>query len=495
MKRFLPLFFSLLVVSASPAQGNPVPDRYIREFEDAVSRWLSAPDSLSEQRIVGFLASYGVSRSLISGDVVDLMGAHFSRFVPLLIDAQRIPHHGPQPSLQRWFREYANRAECDSMKVVLREWLVAPMTEEPFQAGMHITGPGAAEAAIFGARLRAAEELGNYRDEVSLPELRRMLAEHPGNPVLVTAIRGIEDPSRARILEQRKDRLVLHRSADEIDSVLVSWYDGLTRNDGVWVADRRAVGELWKSLEGSRIYDYHQPYSPRERASFNVRSLSLRFRDGSKGSLENVERWDWREDGHPSERIEIETDPLNRVLLTELERAHVAPALPRFVEEHVLVFVHPKEMEVIGRYEFEGIPENGDVAIRYPIASGPGMGRPQVEKAELRSANKYEPLPLEFEEDDEGGRLVLKPGKAYRYDLTIQYRQPLYEHSATYLVTTAKAWGEPLYHASFQVIADSSLGEPSFSMPLKKGYEESGARRYFYDAEPFWPEQDLVVTW
>jgi hypothetical protein len=123
------------------------------------------------------------------------------------------------------------------------------------------------------------------------------------------------------------------------------------------------------------------------------------------------------------------------------------------------------------------------------------MGRPHIDSIRLRTAGKFDQLPVEYQDDDKGGKLVLKPGSAYRYQLEIKYEQALMARSATYLITTAKAWGQPLEHGWFQVIADSSLGELQFEMPFKKMEEAYGQRRYFYEARPFSPDRDLVVRW
>ena len=494
-RRIAALISLLALAGGFSAHANPVPERSIRAFEDAVHRWVVQPDSTSKLEIVGFLGSYGVSRHLISAPTIDFMASHFASFAPLLIAAQT-PPRPPQGSLQSWFRERATADQADRMKAVLREWLVVPMTETPWTSFRIMGPPEAVQHVIFETRVSAAEQLADWRDTQALPAIRALQEKAPKDLVLAAAIRALTNPDHGRVLQALADgRIELHRTDRDIDSLVVSCYDALKNEPRTWNPNRGSIRKIWKSLGETLVYGTRRVPYP-ERASFDVRKVRIRFYDGASGTFEhvNANEWQWTDDGHPRDWIFLERDPLNRVLETELKTAKVSPEFPRFVEESVTLFLHPNEMEVEGRYKFEGVPDDGLVSLRYPIA-GDGMGLPKIDRIQLHAEDKRDLLPVDYVEDELGAKLVLKPGGAYRYDLEIRYHQPLVGHSATYLVTTAKEWGRPLEQGTFQVIADTSLGDPHFEWPFQALERNGSTRRYLYQARPFSPDRDLVVTW
>jgi len=67
--------------------------------------------------------------------------------------------------------------------------------------------------------------------------------------------------------------------------------------------------------------------------------------------------------------------------------------------------------------------------------------------------------------------------------------------SATYLLTTARAWGEPLDQAVLDVNWPDSLGAPKFSLPLVRAGHSNGRTLFRFTAAPFKPDTDLVVSW
>ncbi|HEV8150343.1 MAG TPA: hypothetical protein VGP61_09195 [Gemmatimonadales bacterium] len=475
-----------------------MPDQDVRKMNEQPGRWLARPTLEDERRLIWQFAAYGVSRALLSDATMDLLVSNFDGFVPLLVAAQR-PPRGPQRSLQHWFREHASPPQSEAMREALREWLVARVTEPPMSGGMRITGPpGAVEEAIFGARLAAAEALGDWHDQQALPELRGMLGRLPErNPVLVAAIRRITDPSHADIVViQRDSRVTLHRPISELDSMVVSSHDEITHEISTWRADHAGIENIWSSLKQGHEVGRGRPHDPPEGASFEPRRLTMYFGDGLIGSLERSgSGWMYQDNGRPHYWLEIVDPALEATIARELRRVGIAPRFPRFVRESVTLFIDPGELRVTGIYEFEGAPADGRVPLCYPIASADGLGPPRVEAIELRSATDWKLLPATLEQHGTECRIALAPGKTRAYQLEVRYRQSLAGRTAKYLITTAQEWARPLHRGWFQVIMDGSLGEPRFSLPFREQQERPGFRRFVFEASPFRPDNDLVVTW
>jgi len=485
-------------VAPAPAPANPVLERDAREMNERPARWLAHPTAEDERGLIAQFAAYGVPPSLLSPSTLKVLERNFDRFAPLMVAAQRPPRR-PHPGLQSWYRRLANDAQAAAMKKTLRAWLSARVSEAPLRGGGRITGPPEiVEREILDARMTAAEMLGDWRDRNALPELRAMLGRLPdSDPVLVAAIRRISHPTRADALVAEPDRrLALRRPASELDSIVVSSTDEITREAVTWRADRSGIEQIWSSMDRGLEAGLRNEYVATERSSFVPRRVTMYYRDGMIASLEGSGgHWSYREEGRPNYRIEIVNPALTSVLLHELRRAGIAPPTPRFVRESVTLFIDPGELRVNGLYEFEGVAPDGWVPLRYPIAREEGLGPPRVDGIELRSLPEMKALPVSFDPEGPEWRIALTPGTAQACLLEVRYRQSLTGHSAKYLITTARDWRRPLHRGWFQVIIDSTLGEPRFDLPFYEVMERPGFRRFLFEASPFRPDSDLVVRW
>jgi hypothetical protein len=72
------------------------------------------------------------------------------------------------------------------------------------------------------------------------------------------------------------------------------------------------------------------------------------------------------------------------------------------------------------------------------------------------------------------------------------YRQKVYAKYARYIVTTTRAWGRPLRHASFEIRLPPAAVPLDFSFPFKP---TDGGARYTYEASDFFPDRDIIVRW
>ena len=75
------------------------------------------------------------------------------------------------------------------------------------------------------------------------------------------------------------------------------------------------------------------------------------------------------------------------------------------------------------------------------------------------------------------------------------YHQRLLGRRAVYLLTTAREWGRPLESAVLEVEWSDYLGKPRFSLPFVQVGHERSHTLYRFEAAPFVPDTDLVVTW
>lgn len=72
------------------------------------------------------------------------------------------------------------------------------------------------------------------------------------------------------------------------------------------------------------------------------------------------------------------------------------------------------------------------------------------------------------------------------------YRQACRANYARYIVTTTRAWGQPLRHASFEIRLPPTAVPLKFSFPFEA--RDDGAR-YTYEASDFLPDRDIIVRW
>ena len=93
-----------------------------------------------------------------------------------------------------------------------------------------------------------------------------------------------------------------------------------------------------------------------------------------------------------------------------------------------------------------------------------------------------------------GVRFWLEPGDADTLMVDAVYRQALRADYARYVVTTTRAWGRPLRHASFLIHLPAGATPLEFSFPFTR-QDEAGEPVYTYEANDFYPDHDITVRW
>lgn len=156
-----------------------------------------------------------------------------------------------------------------------------------------------------------------------------------------------------------------------------------------------------------------------------------------------------------------------------------------FTHETVAIHIDADRIYVSGDYVFGSAKRNDAIAILYPFANDPSLGR-----AEILEANPDNGL-----RDATGLHVLVPTDEVGQAQFRIGYRQFLFGRRATYLLTSTKEWGRPLEHATLVVDWLDSMGTPRFSFPLRAVSRANGRTRYQLDVDQFYPDHDLVVTW
>jgi hypothetical protein len=75
-----------------------------------------------------------------------------------------------------------------------------------------------------------------------------------------------------------------------------------------------------------------------------------------------------------------------------------------------------------------------------------------------------------------------------------RYRQAIREKYARYIVTTTRAWQQPLRHARFEIRLPEGAEPTEFSFPFAPSRDSTGVV-YVWEADAFYPDRDIVVRW
>jgi len=476
------------------AGANPIVARDADAMNARPKEWLAHPTGETGSELIRQFSSYGISRGLLSPATMDLLEREFDRFAPLLVQSQEPPFQ-VQLSLQRWYREHADRAQAEAMKRALRAWLDSDVTPRGSRGW---TDPGARDRLVLQNRNATIEALGDWQDRPSLVRLRQLRSDAQLAPdILAASIRRIEDPDHADpFAPDRKGRVAPRRALAELDSIAVVSYDAVTHDVSVWQADPAARGRLWTALQHGRLVDSTTPYREAPSSAFAGR-IDLSFHDGRSIELERAGmRWRLTDHGRLDSEWELTNDELAGQVLVELTRAGIVPPAPRFVAESVTLSIVRGELSVHGVYRFEGATPGGFLPLAYPFPEDSTLGTPRLTRAVLTSsAVRDAQLPVDAETGALPWRFGLHPGAVAEYELSVEYRQPLAGTSATYVLRSTKEWERPLRDCWYQVIMDSSLGEPRFEYPFKEVSERPGFRRFLFEPKAFMPERNLVVRW
>lgn len=165
-----------------------------------------------------------------------------------------------------------------------------------------------------------------------------------------------------------------------------------------------------------------------------------------------------------------------------------------FDSEEIVIDLQGAAVEVTGTYHFRVV--GGAVPAQpmlYPYPEDPLLGAARTLRLEW-SGPDGRWAPLEFEELPPRGVRWRLPATG-EDSLTVRtvYRQAMRGNYARYIVTTTRAWGQPLRKASFEIRLPPGAKDPQFSYPFRP--RGPSVLVWTYEATDFLPREDIVVRY
>jgi hypothetical protein len=166
----------------------------------------------------------------------------------------------------------------------------------------------------------------------------------------------------------------------------------------------------------------------------------------------------------------------------------------RFIAENVEMTISDTSLTVDGSYTFRRrYPHSGE-ALRFPFLEDPTMGKPALVRATV-SYDHGPAVPFEVSQAIEGWTWFIRFGNSETCTVRVVYRQSLKTGRAGYLLTSCRAWGQPLEEARLVVRFLVPVENPVFTLPLKPVAGTAGQPIYVGHYRKWLPKEDLVVTW
>jgi hypothetical protein len=170
------------------------------------------------------------------------------------------------------------------------------------------------------------------------------------------------------------------------------------------------------------------------------------------------------------------------------------PSLPSFVAEWVRLEIAGDELELMGTYRFEAGAILEPFGIVFPFIEDAALGSPTLVSATI-ACDDCDAYPLEVATSTQSWAWTLPFDVARRCDVSIRYRQSVRGRRASYLLVSANTWGWPLRSARLEVVVPAEFGAVDCSWPIELESATDDRHCYAFDAAPFWPDRDLIVTW
>jgi hypothetical protein len=181
-------------------------------------------------------------------------------------------------------------------------------------------------------------------------------------------------------------------------------------------------------------------------------------------------------------------------------RRPAAPFALLFDSEHICLSIVGDSLEVRGTYVLLCAGEGpAAMPLFYPFPHDSLLGGFRMVSLALRGgladpgeggalASRWEAVPGIW-----AVRWWLPPCPGDTLVATSVYRQALRSEYARYIVTTTRAWGQPLRHARFEIRLPAGAEPIDFSFPFERSEHE--ADLYTYAADEFFPDHDIIVRW
>jgi hypothetical protein len=168
----------------------------------------------------------------------------------------------------------------------------------------------------------------------------------------------------------------------------------------------------------------------------------------------------------------------------------------QFDSERVELAVVGDSLEVRGHYVLRCRKATvTPVVLFYPFPVDSLLGGARLLSATCAVGDRS-PAPARWEAAPSlrGARIWTAPCDADTLVVEAVYRQSLRVDYARYIVTTTRAWGRPLRHASFVIRLPAGAVPLEFSFPFTRR-DGPGEPVYTYETDDFFPDHDVIVRW
>jgi hypothetical protein len=168
----------------------------------------------------------------------------------------------------------------------------------------------------------------------------------------------------------------------------------------------------------------------------------------------------------------------------------------RFHSELIRLYIGNDSLEVDGLYQFiSEDSSSGNSWLFYPFPVDSLLGGARMVRLEARDpAAGWADIPFRESSEPRGAYWHVPLGIADTLDIRAVYRQALLADYARYIVTSTKAWREPLSWARFEIHLPAGAKPETFSFPFVR-QESDGKVFYSYEAFDFLPDRDITVEW
>jgi hypothetical protein len=166
-----------------------------------------------------------------------------------------------------------------------------------------------------------------------------------------------------------------------------------------------------------------------------------------------------------------------------------------FDSERIRLHIVGDTLEVRGTYWLLCLrPTSSPLSLIYPFPRDSLLGGARMVSLHARVGTLGE-APISWENvaaTYSGVRWIIPPCSSDTIEIESVYRQKILTRYARYIVTTTRAWEQPLKHAAFEIHLPPGAKPVEFSFPFKK---VTGSDYYAYEESEFFPDRDITVRW
>jgi hypothetical protein len=168
----------------------------------------------------------------------------------------------------------------------------------------------------------------------------------------------------------------------------------------------------------------------------------------------------------------------------------------RFDSEIIRLSIVGDSLEVDGTYFLAcQLPYDQPIKLFYPFPRDSLLTGARMVDGRTRTGDgPWEALHFEAAPGASGVRWRVPACPGDTIELQGRYRQGLREKYARYIVTTTRAWQQPLRHARFEIRLPEGAKPVEFSFPFAAERDSAGFV-YVWETDSFYPDRDITVRW